>query len=161
MTDASEIEKEYLSSLSDLNVNSKPLINMLTILAEENIEHGQVIVDAIEKHITKVTKTFFFFYLFHLTRRFYRNFNSISFDFLFDFDSHTRIEIHFIFIWNLHTKAKQKKKTFFFAEKALSRSMGRKHLKQKKNFEFKKLINLGWRSIVEYFDYVTELGRFV
>ncbi|KAJ6647215.1 Pre-mRNA cleavage complex 2 protein Pcf11 [Pseudolycoriella hygida] len=54
MTDASEIEKEYLSSLSDLNVNSKPLINMLTILAEENIEHGQVIVDAIEKHITKI-----------------------------------------------------------------------------------------------------------
>lgn len=72
MTDTSEIEKEYLSSLSDLNVNSKPLINMLTILAEENIEHGQIIVDAIEKHITKVTNIFFFFiyfqqfYIFHL-----------------------------------------------------------------------------------------------
>lgn len=63
MTDTSEIEKEYLSSLSDLNVNSKPLINMLTILAEENIEHGQVIVDAIEKHITKVTNIFFLFIL--------------------------------------------------------------------------------------------------
>lgn len=62
MTDTSEIEKEYLSSLSDLNVNSKPLINMLTILAEENIEHGKVIVDAIEKHITKVTNIFFFIY---------------------------------------------------------------------------------------------------
>lgn len=64
MTDALEIEKEYLSSLSDLNVNSKPLINMLTILAEENIEHGQVIVDAIEKHITKVTKHFFFLFIY-------------------------------------------------------------------------------------------------
>lgn len=61
MTDASEIEKEYLSSLSDLNVNSKPLINMLTILAEENIEHGQVIVNAIEKHINKVTNIFFIY----------------------------------------------------------------------------------------------------
>ncbi|KAG4070395.1 hypothetical protein HA402_006537 [Bradysia odoriphaga] len=54
MTDTSEIEKEYLSSLSDLNVNSKPLISMLTMLAEENIEHGQVIVDVIVKHITKI-----------------------------------------------------------------------------------------------------------
>lgn len=63
MADTSEIEKEYLSSLSDLTVNSKPLINMLTILAEENIDHGQIIVDAIEKHITKVTNILFFIYL--------------------------------------------------------------------------------------------------
>ena len=49
-----EVAEEYLSSLVDLNVNSKPLINMLTILAEENIEHGQVIVDAVEQHISKV-----------------------------------------------------------------------------------------------------------
>lgn len=51
---AKEIADEYLSSLVDLNINSKPLINMLTILAEENIEHGQVIVDAVEQHIAKV-----------------------------------------------------------------------------------------------------------
>lgn len=49
-----EFADEYLSSLVDLQYNSKPLIDMLTILAEENIEHGQVIVDAVEQHISKV-----------------------------------------------------------------------------------------------------------
>ncbi|XP_053668555.1 uncharacterized protein LOC128718962 [Anopheles marshallii] len=51
---AKQIEKEYLSSLADLNVNSKPLINMLTILAEENLEYAQIIVHAVEKHLLKV-----------------------------------------------------------------------------------------------------------
>ncbi|CAG4994297.1 unnamed protein product [Parnassius apollo] len=49
-----EIAEEYASSLADLTVNSKPLINMLTILAEENIEHAGVIVDTVEKHLEKV-----------------------------------------------------------------------------------------------------------
>ncbi|XP_059622586.1 uncharacterized protein LOC132265822 [Phlebotomus argentipes] len=51
---AKEIGEEYLSSLADLNVNSKPLINMLTIIAEENIEHAEVIVKAVEQHLAKV-----------------------------------------------------------------------------------------------------------
>lgn len=49
-----EIAESYLSSLVDLTTNSKPLINMLTMLAEENIEHGQTIVDAVEQRIAKV-----------------------------------------------------------------------------------------------------------
>lgn len=49
-----EIETEYLSSLADLNVNSKPLINMLTILAEENLDYAPIIVNAVEKHLAKV-----------------------------------------------------------------------------------------------------------
>ncbi|KAG4070353.1 hypothetical protein HA402_006495 [Bradysia odoriphaga] len=53
MTDPLDIEKEYLSSLSDLNWNSKPLILMLTDVAGENIDHAQIIVDAIIKHINK------------------------------------------------------------------------------------------------------------
>lgn len=51
---AKEIETEYLSSLADLNVNSKPLINMLTILAEENLDYAPIIVNAVEKHLAKV-----------------------------------------------------------------------------------------------------------
>ncbi|XP_032523087.2 pre-mRNA cleavage complex 2 protein Pcf11 isoform X1 [Danaus plexippus] len=51
---AKEIADEYASSLADLTVNSKPLINMLTILAEENIEHAGVIVETVEKHLEKV-----------------------------------------------------------------------------------------------------------
>lgn len=49
-----EIEEEYLSSLMDLNVNSKPLINMLTMLADDNIDYAHVIVRAVEKHLAKV-----------------------------------------------------------------------------------------------------------
>lgn len=55
---AKEIAEEYASSLADLTVNSKPLINMLTILAEENIEHAVVIVETVEKHLEKVNLHF-------------------------------------------------------------------------------------------------------
>lgn len=48
------VAEEYLSSLSDLNCNSKPLINMLTMLAEENIEFAHVIVKIVGQYIAKV-----------------------------------------------------------------------------------------------------------
>lgn len=51
-----KVAEEYLSSLADLNMNSKPLINMLTILAEENIEYAAVIVKVVEEHIAKRRK---------------------------------------------------------------------------------------------------------
>lgn len=54
------IAEEYQSSLQDLNLNSKPLINMLTILAEENINHASVIVDVVEDHILKVFSFYFY-----------------------------------------------------------------------------------------------------
>lgn len=50
-----EVADEYISSLSDLTINSKPLINMLTMLAEDNIEHAPAIVQAVENHLQKVT----------------------------------------------------------------------------------------------------------
>ncbi|XP_047352069.1 pre-mRNA cleavage complex 2 protein Pcf11 isoform X1 [Vespa velutina] len=49
-----EIADEYISSLSDLTINSKPLINMLTMLAEDNVEHAPAIVQAVENHLQKV-----------------------------------------------------------------------------------------------------------
>lgn len=52
------IAEEYLSSLMDLNVNSKPLINMLTMLAEDYIEHVHVIVRVVEQHLAKVFTQF-------------------------------------------------------------------------------------------------------
>lgn len=58
MSKEKEIAEEYASSLADLTVNSKPLINMLTILAEENVEHAGVIVDTVEKHLEKVNLYF-------------------------------------------------------------------------------------------------------
>ena len=49
-----EVAEEYLSSLADLTVNSKPLINMLTMLADENVDHAPAIVQVIENHLEKV-----------------------------------------------------------------------------------------------------------
>uniref|UniRef100_UPI00398ECB9B pre-mRNA cleavage complex 2 protein Pcf11 n=1 Tax=Pristiophorus japonicus TaxID=55135 RepID=UPI00398ECB9B len=45
--------KEYQSSLEDLTFNSKPHINNLTILAEENLKYSSEIVKLIEAQITK------------------------------------------------------------------------------------------------------------
>ena len=45
---------EYQSSLEDLTFNSKPHINMLTILAEENLHFAKDIVAIIEAQINKV-----------------------------------------------------------------------------------------------------------
>ncbi|TSQ12708.1 Pre-mRNA cleavage complex 2 protein Pcf11 [Bagarius yarrelli] len=45
--------REYQSSLEDLTFNSKPHINMLTILAEENLQFAEDIVAIIEAQIAK------------------------------------------------------------------------------------------------------------
>ncbi|XP_018411286.1 PREDICTED: protein PCF11-like [Nanorana parkeri] len=54
--------REYQSSLEDLTFNSKPHINMLTILAEENLKFAKDIVTLIEAQVAKVfmTKAFYF-----------------------------------------------------------------------------------------------------
>ncbi|KAB0796516.1 hypothetical protein PPYR_10577 [Photinus pyralis] len=54
MAGISEIREEYTSSLQDLTFNSKPLISVLTILAEENVPHAKEIVEAIESHLSRV-----------------------------------------------------------------------------------------------------------
>lgn len=54
MASGKEIKEEYTSSLADLTFNSKPLITVLTMLAEENQQHASDIVEAIETHLAKV-----------------------------------------------------------------------------------------------------------
>ena len=46
--------EEYKTALEDLTFNSKPMINVLTMLAEENIEHGQYIIQTIHDRIKQV-----------------------------------------------------------------------------------------------------------
>lgn len=53
--------REYQSSLEDLTFNSKPHINMLTILAEENLHFAKDIVAIIEAQIVKVFMKIEFF----------------------------------------------------------------------------------------------------
>lgn len=55
---------EYQSSLEDLTFNSKPHINVLTILAEENKEHAEKIVQLIEDQMFKVKFDIIFSFLF-------------------------------------------------------------------------------------------------
>ncbi|XP_078475121.1 LOW QUALITY PROTEIN: pre-mRNA cleavage complex 2 protein Pcf11 [Lampetra planeri] len=50
---AEDVCEEYKSSLEDLTFNSKPHINMLTILAEENLPFASQIVKIIEAQIAK------------------------------------------------------------------------------------------------------------
>lgn len=49
-----EVIDEYQSSLKDLTQNSKPLINMLTMLAEDNEHFAPQIVQVIETHLNQV-----------------------------------------------------------------------------------------------------------
>ena len=53
--DAESVLKDYKSSLSDLTFNSKPMINVLTMLAEENEVHADGIVRVIRNRIKKVS----------------------------------------------------------------------------------------------------------
>lgn len=48
------IVEEYASSLEDLTFNSKPLINVLTMLAEENSRYAASVTKLIEERIYKV-----------------------------------------------------------------------------------------------------------
>ncbi|KAI5703105.1 hypothetical protein M8J75_007733 [Diaphorina citri] len=54
MVTEQDIAEEYGSALSDLTFNSKPLINMLTMLADEYQNHASIIVTILERHLVKV-----------------------------------------------------------------------------------------------------------
>lgn len=54
MAASNAIREEYLSSLADLDQNSKPMIDMLTMLADDHRQHAPIIVDAIKERITQV-----------------------------------------------------------------------------------------------------------
>ena len=49
-----EVIQEYCSSLEELTANSKPIINMLTMLAEDNEQYAPEIVKVIETHLQQV-----------------------------------------------------------------------------------------------------------
>ena len=50
-----EIASDYSASLEDLTFNSRPLIQMLTQLADENQQYASHLVRAIEDHINNVS----------------------------------------------------------------------------------------------------------
>ncbi|CAG7733227.1 unnamed protein product [Allacma fusca] len=54
MPSVEEIAIKYASQLTELRNNSKPLINSLTMMAEDHIRHAKMIVLTIENHLRKV-----------------------------------------------------------------------------------------------------------
>ena len=50
--------QDFKVALSDLKMNSKPLINFLTILAEEKMHSAPLIARAVEERILEVSMNF-------------------------------------------------------------------------------------------------------
>ena len=50
-----EVAEDYKSSLEDLVDNSRLVINNLTVIAKENIEHAMAISRVLENHIKSVS----------------------------------------------------------------------------------------------------------
>ena len=53
--DFEAIRQDYKHSLAELTFNSKPIITHLTIIAQDHPEAAQIIVDAVEGQIIKVS----------------------------------------------------------------------------------------------------------
>lgn len=64
---------DFKVALNDLKLNSKPLINVLTILAEEKIHHAPQIVRAVEERIIEVRANINF-----LSNRFSRSISRVE-----------------------------------------------------------------------------------
>ena len=47
--------EQYEAQLKELKTNSKPMINSLTMLAEDCIRQAEVIVEITEKHLRRVS----------------------------------------------------------------------------------------------------------
>ena len=54
-----EVAEDYKSSLEDLIDNSRLVINNLTVIAKENIEHASAISRILENHIRNVSFCYF------------------------------------------------------------------------------------------------------
>ncbi len=50
-----EVARKYAAELDKLKGNSKPIINHLTMMAEDAIKNGDIIVQTIERHLKIVS----------------------------------------------------------------------------------------------------------
>jgi pre-mRNA cleavage complex 2 protein Pcf11 len=91
-----EVADDYKNSLEDLVTNDRYQIGNLTVIARENIEHGEAIARVLENHIQRVGTRFprqyhslrgTFSFFFRQRRWPFRNFPKMSFwySFLLEF----------------------------------------------------------------------------
>lgn len=57
----SEIAESFASALSELTVNSKPHINMLTMLSDDHLDYAPIITQTVFNHLQKVNIQLIFF----------------------------------------------------------------------------------------------------
>lgn len=57
-----DVEAKYRDQLAELRMNSKPVINLLTMMAEDYIKHAPIVVQVIENHLQRVSRIFFVYY---------------------------------------------------------------------------------------------------
>jgi pre-mRNA cleavage complex 2 protein Pcf11 len=53
-----EVAEDFKDALQDLKINSKPEIDVLTVIAKENTEHAQAISRVLENHIKTVREVY-------------------------------------------------------------------------------------------------------
>jgi pre-mRNA cleavage complex 2 protein Pcf11 len=53
---SAEIVEDFKEALTDLKVNSKPEIDVLTVIAKENTTYAEAISDVLEEHIKTVSR---------------------------------------------------------------------------------------------------------
>ena len=53
---SAEIVEDFKEALLDLKVNSKPEIDVLTVIAKENTTYAEAISDVLEEHIKTVSR---------------------------------------------------------------------------------------------------------
>lgn len=58
----SEIAESFASALSELTVNSKPHINMLTMLSDDHLDYAPIITQTVFNHLQKVNIQLIFFH---------------------------------------------------------------------------------------------------
>jgi pre-mRNA cleavage complex 2 protein Pcf11 len=51
-----EIVEDFKEALQDLKVNSKPEIDVLTVIARENTTYAEALSDVLEEHIKTVSR---------------------------------------------------------------------------------------------------------
>jgi hypothetical protein len=62
-----EVADDYKNSLEDLVTNDRYQIGNLTVIAKENIEHGEAIARVLENHIQRVGTIFLYVLDFNLS----------------------------------------------------------------------------------------------
>jgi hypothetical protein len=58
LTDLPEVVQDFQEALEDLHENSKPAIDVLTVIAKENTDHAGYISAVLERHIRTVLRNF-------------------------------------------------------------------------------------------------------